>query len=60
MPWTRRGSRLRQPLAFQSTVDTPVTIHHDAALTAGYGQAMTEANFIRVLQAKKTWWLNRP
>ncbi|TAV04556.1 hypothetical protein [Rhizobium ruizarguesonis] len=60
MPWTRPGSRLKLLLAFQATVRTPVTIHYDDALHAGYGQQMTEANFVRVLQAKKTWFMNRP
>jgi hypothetical protein len=60
MPWTRPGSTLRLLLAFQATVRTPVTIHYDDAMQTGYQQQMTEANFVRVLQAKKTWWLNRP
>jgi len=53
------GSRLRLLLAFQPIVRTPVTIHYDAALTDGYDQQMTEVNFARVLQDKKTWWINR-
>ncbi|MGX9991584.1 hypothetical protein ACS4RR_020875 [Rhizobium sp. Z1P35] len=60
MPWTRAGSKLKLLLAFQATVRTPVTIHYDDAMHAGYAQAMTEANFVRVLQAKKTWFVNRP
>ncbi|TAY50959.1 hypothetical protein [Rhizobium leguminosarum] len=60
MPWTRSGSRLKLLMAFQATVRTPVTIRYDDALHAGYAQAMTEANFVRVLQAKKTWFINRP
>ncbi|MCJ9720801.1 hypothetical protein MOV66_10280 [Agrobacterium sp. SHOUNA12C] len=59
MPWTRPGSTMKLLLAFQPTVNTPVTIHYDDAVAAGYGQQMTEANFVRALQAKKTWWLNR-
>ncbi len=60
MPWTRPGSTMKLLLAFQSVVRTPVTIRYDDALRAGYSQTMTEANFVRVLQAKKTWFINRP
>ncbi|MBA9034328.1 hypothetical protein [Rhizobium leguminosarum] len=44
-------------LAFQPTVNTPVTIHYDDALIAGYSQQMTEANFLRTLQAKRAWFI---
>lgn len=54
------GSQLKLLLAFQPQVQTPVTIHYDRALFAGYHQQMTEANFVRTLQAKKAWPLNGP
>ncbi|ARQ58937.1 hypothetical protein Kim5_CH02894 [Rhizobium sp. Kim5] len=60
MPWTRPGSTMRLLLAFRPTIQTPVTIRYDDALIAGYAQQMTEANFLRTLQAKKTWLINRP
>ncbi|MBY3363776.1 hypothetical protein [Rhizobium laguerreae] len=60
MPWTRPGSRLKLLLAFQSTVQTPVTIHYDDAMIAGYRQQMTEVNFLRTLQEKKHWFVSRP
>lgn len=60
IPWTRPGSQMKLLLAFQPVVRTPVTIRYDDALRAGYSQAMTEANFVRVLGAKKTWFINRP
>ncbi|CAN7262586.1 hypothetical protein LJR098_001100 [Rhizobium sp. LjRoot98] len=60
LSWTKPGSRLKLLLAFQPTVRAPVTVHYDTALHAGYLQQMTEANFVRVLQDKKAWFMNRP
>ncbi|MEY9198423.1 hypothetical protein ABIA16_003539 [Sinorhizobium fredii] len=60
MAWTKPGSRLKLLLAFQPVVLTPVTIRYDTALIAGYSQQMTEANFLRTLQAKKAWIISRP